>query len=125
MLGPDKAGKRRHIEHLKTHPLLGNIFETFIVSECYKRFYNLGETPPLYFWRDQSQKEIDLLIYNGKTGFPIEIKLSQTYHPDFQKIIDRWLHLDQNPASKGMVTYCGDHAMGLRDPISTIPWYML
>lgn len=66
----------RTVEHLKSHPLLGSIFETFIVGECFKRFYNLGETPQLYFWRDQSGNEIDLLIYNGREGFPLEIKLS-------------------------------------------------
>lgn len=115
----------RNIEQLKTHPLLGQIFETFIVSECHKRFYNLGETPSLYFWRDQSLKEIDLLVYDGRSGFPIEIKLSQTYHPDFQKIIDQWLHLDKNPASKGTVVYCGHHAIGLKSSISAIPWYMI
>lgn len=115
----------RNIEQLKTHPLLGQIFETFIVSECYKRFYNLGETPSLFFWRDQSQKEIDLLIYDGRVGFPIEIKLSQTYHPDFQKTIEQWLHLNENPASKGAVIYCGEHAHELKDSIAAIPWYML
>lgn len=115
----------RNIDHLKTHPLLGYIFETFMVSECYKRFYNLGETPPLYFWRDQTQKEIDLLIYDGKSGFPIEIKLSQTYHSDFQKVIEQWFRLDENPASKGMVIYCGDQTIGTKSPITAVPWYMI
>lgn len=75
----------RSIDQLKTHPLLGNIFETFIISEGFKRFYNLGESPPLYFWRDQSQNEIDLLIHYGTNSFPIEIKMSQTFHPDLKK----------------------------------------
>lgn len=115
----------RNIEHLKTHPLLGNIFETFLVSECYKRFYNIGETPPLYFWRDQSQNEIDLLVYNGQSGFPIEMKMSQTFHPDFKKIIQQWLNLEKNPAKEGLVIYCGEHVLNTKDPIPTIPWYML
>jgi predicted AAA+ superfamily ATPase len=115
----------RNVEHLKAHPLLGSIFETFMISECYKRFYNLGETPPLYFWRDQTQNEIDLLIHRGQVGFPIEIKISQSFHPDFSKVIKYWLKLDQNRASKGLVIYCGEHITDGTGAAPAIPWYML
>lgn len=115
----------RNTEHLKSHPLFGSIFETFIVSECFKRFHNLGETPPLYFWRDQSGNEIDLLIYNGKTGFPIEMKLSQSFQTDFKKPIEKWLELKNNPAKKGMIVYCGDHLLQSATPLPIIPWYFL
>lgn len=113
----------RSVDQLKTHPLLGNIFETFIVGECFKRFYNLGEKPPLYFWRDQSQNEIDLLIHYGTYGFPIEIKLSQTFHPDFKKTLLQWIHLDNNPAKEAMIIYCGDKVQS--DEIQATPWYQL
>lgn len=113
------------IEHLKSHPLLGSIFETFIVSECFKRFFNLGENPQLYFWRDQTGNEIDLLIYNGREGFPMEIKLSQTFNSDFTKSIERWLQLDKNPALSGEIIYCGEHSVQIHKPISAIPWYVL
>lgn len=113
------------VDHLKTHPLIGWIFETFIVSECFKRFSNLGVSPPLYFWRDQSSNEIDLLIYNGRYGFPIEIKLSQSFHPDYSKVINRWLNLDKNPAKKGLVIYCSEHPAQIDANIPSIPWFML
>src|SRR5262249_39077407 len=29
----------RNEEHLKAHPALGSIFENFMISECFKRFY--------------------------------------------------------------------------------------
>ncbi len=114
----------RTIDHLKSHPLIGSIFETFIVSECFKRFYNLGETPPLYFWRDQSQTEIDLLIYDGRKGFPIEIKLSMSFHSDFMKSIEKWQKLDKNPSDEGQIIYCGPELYTTR-PLKAVPWYML
>ncbi|MBA2368989.1 MAG: ATP-binding protein [Candidatus Protochlamydia sp.] len=115
----------RTIEQLKTHPQLGSIFETFIVSECFKRFYNLGEIPPLYFWRDQSGNEIDLLIYDGQKGYPIEIKLSQTFHSDFNKTINKWLELKNNIAREGSIIYCGEHAAQTSTSIPAIPWSVL
>lgn len=115
----------RSIDHLKAHPLQGSIFETFIVSECFKRFYNISEQPPLYFWRDQSGNEIDLLIYDGLKGYPIEIKLSQTANSDFKGSIQKWLELKNNRADKGLVIYCGEHAVGTTTPVPMLPWYLL
>ncbi|MDB6081038.1 MAG: hypothetical protein JWO53_310 [Chlamydiia bacterium] len=115
----------RSVEHLKTHPLLGSIFENFIISECFKRFCNFGEKPPLYFWRDQSASEIDLLIYNGKVGFPVEIKLSQSSHSDFKKSIEQWLSLKGNTAEQGLVVYCGEHSIHTHTAVPAIPWYVL
>ena len=115
----------RTVDHLKNHPLLGSIFENFMISECFKRFYNLGETPPLYFWRDQSGNEVDLLIHEGLSSFPIEIKLSQSYQSDFKKGIERWIALKGNPAQSGSVIYCGEHAIQTQTPVSTVPWYVL
>lgn len=113
----------RSIEQLQTHPLLGFIFETFIIGECFKRFYNLGENPPLYFWRDQAKNEMDLLIHTGRKGYPVEIKLSQTYAPDFKKTIQKWFKLDDNPANEGCVIYCGEQAVDTETPVPTVPWY--
>lgn len=54
----------------------GQFLETFIVSEIIKSFYNSGIEPPIYFYRDTNQKEIDLLIEYHRTLYPIEIKSS-------------------------------------------------
>ncbi|MBS0621499.1 MAG: ATP-binding protein [Verrucomicrobia bacterium] len=114
----------RTIDHLKTHPLIGSIFETFMISECYKRFCNLGEKPPLYFWRDQSQKEVDLLIYDGRQGWPVEIKFSQSFHADYAKSIEYWMGLTGNTTKQGVVIYCGD-PVNLTKSIPALPWYTL
>jgi hypothetical protein len=52
----------------------GQFFETFVVSEIIKSFYNQGKEPPIYYYRDTSQKEIDLLIEDQRTLYPVEIK---------------------------------------------------
>lgn len=54
----------------------GQFFETFVVSEIIKSFYNNGLEPPLYFYRDTNQKEIDLLIEYDRTLYPVEIKIT-------------------------------------------------
>lgn len=58
----------------------GQFFETFVVNEIIKSFYNNGKEPPIYFYRDTNQKEIDLIIEHGQNIYPIEIKT--TGNPD-------------------------------------------
>jgi hypothetical protein len=60
---------------LKSGAMAGAFFETFIVSEVIKSYSNNGILDlPLYFYRDRDGYEIDLLIEDGGTLYPIEIK---------------------------------------------------
>ncbi len=60
------------------------IFETYVVSEIIKSYYNAGKQPNLYFFRDTNGVEIDLLIYLNGTLYPIEIK--KTSFPNIKDI---------------------------------------
>ena len=59
---------------LENSSMSGEFFETWVVSEIYKSYLNAGMKPTLYFYRDNNQKEIDLIIYQNGTVYPIEIK---------------------------------------------------
>jgi len=60
----------------------GAFFETFVVSEILKGYANNGVLdPPLYFYRDKEQNEIDLLILRDQTLHPIEIKKTADPRP--------------------------------------------
>jgi predicted AAA+ superfamily ATPase len=61
-------------EVLERSAMDGAFFETWVVSEIYKSYINNGERPPLYFYRDQNKKEIDLIVHQNNTVNPIEIK---------------------------------------------------
>ena len=61
---------------LENSSMSGEYFETWVVSEIIKSYYNAGKRPPLYYYRDTNKKEIDLIIYRDGTVYPIEIKKS-------------------------------------------------
>lgn len=61
-------------------PLVGAMFENLVVMECFKFLANRGEIPKMYFFRDNNDHEIDLLIPQGKALKAIEIKSASTYH---------------------------------------------
>ena len=105
---------------LEYHPLYGNIFETLVVSEFIKHFYNRGSTSGLYFWRDNTGHEIDLLIEKGEELFPVEIKSGQTINNEFLKPVQFWKKL--SGARGGVVVYGGDRSQHRSDGIDIIPW---
>ncbi|HAN09636.1 MAG TPA: ATPase [Clostridiales bacterium] len=63
-------------ETLEAGAMSGAIFETWVVSEIIKSYYNEGKRPPLYYYRDKDMKEIDVIIYENGTVYPVEIKKS-------------------------------------------------
>ena len=60
---------------LKNGAMAGAFFESFVVSEIIKSYYNKGVLePPIYFYRDKDMNEIDLIIEDAGVLHPIEIK---------------------------------------------------
>ncbi len=73
---------------LRNHPLRGNLFENMVVNEAVKSRFNRGKQPNLYFFRDKSGKEVDLLYSVADCFYAYEIKSAQTFHTDFAKGLD-------------------------------------
>lgn len=62
-------------ETLRVSAQAGAFFENFVISEILKSYYNAGILEPsLYFYRDKEQNEIDLLIHENGTLYPLEMK---------------------------------------------------
>jgi predicted AAA+ superfamily ATPase len=109
-------------KNLATHPLLGGIFETFIIGEIMKWYTHQGKEAPLYFWRDRSVNEIDLVIDRGERLYPVEIKASQTISAGLFKNLKTWLALKGNKQTSGALVY-GGNDFQTRENIQIIPWY--
>lgn len=68
---------------LSTHPLRGTIFENLVVLEFFKNRYNKSKLPNLYFYRDKSQHEVDLIEEKGAKLFAYEIKSAKAFTKGF------------------------------------------
>lgn len=111
---------------LKNGAMAGAFFESFVVSEVLKSYYNRGILDaPLYFYRDKDQKEIDLLIEDNDTLYPLEIKK----HVDpSQKDIAHFDVLDKLSSVKrgpGGVICLYDRCVSLRGEDKVIPVSLL
>ncbi len=104
-------------EQVASHPLVGSLFETFVVTELMKQRLNRVRDPRLYYWRDNAGHEVDLLYESADTVVPIEIKLGATIQRESWKGIDYYRSLNQK-AAPGIVVYGGneqqERSSGLR-----------
>ena len=69
-------------EQLATHYLRGAIFENWVISEIIKEHVNAGRRPDLYFWRDNTGNELDLLYERSGRRQVVEIKAGATLGTD-------------------------------------------
>ena len=109
-------------EALKNGAIAGAFFENFVFSEIVKSYYNRGiAKPPLYFYRDKDKNEINLIIEDGGTLYPIEIKK----HADpRRKDISSFQKLDGIPGVKrgnGGVVCLYDKLISLSETDKVIP----
>ena len=61
-------------ETLERGAMSGAFFESWVFSEIYKSYINTGKEAPLYYYRNKEKHEIDLLIFENGTLYPVEIK---------------------------------------------------
>ncbi|MBR2912028.1 MAG: ATP-binding protein [Lentisphaeria bacterium] len=88
-------------------PLIGNLFENMVIVEALKSRLNAGNTPDMYFFRDQRGFEIDMLIAANRKLYPYEIKSARTWSTDFANNLKSFVGRDSK-IEPGTVIYAGD-----------------
>jgi hypothetical protein len=110
--------KRDEIDY---HFLKGNIFETFVVNEFIKYNFNYGEKLELYYWRDNHQKEMDLIVDFGTKHYGIEIKSSGTVQEKYFDTLKYWAKLSGDKLSSLFLIYGGNDNT-VRNKINVVSW---
>jgi predicted AAA+ superfamily ATPase len=94
-------------EDLASHPNKGNIFESFIISDILKNYYNKGIDPRVYFWRDKTEHEVDCILEEKQKLVPIEIKAGRTFNQRFLDGLNYWNTLAKDKSKQGFVVFAG------------------
>ena len=71
-----------------TGAMSGAYLEAFIINEIIKSYVNNGKEAEIYFFRDSNGVEIDLMIYENGTLYPLEIKSTSNPTPNMIKAFD-------------------------------------
>ncbi|MFC1672093.1 ATP-binding protein [Planctomycetota bacterium] len=108
---------------LDVHPQRGALFETAVVSELMKARLNKGLRSNLYFWRDRSGHEVDMVIESGGSLIPVEIKSGQTVVEDSLAGLRYWSALAGTASASAFMIYGGDTNRTQQD-IQVLSWKM-
>ncbi|MDX2245609.1 MAG: ATP-binding protein [Bacteroidia bacterium] len=107
---------------LERHHYMGNIVENAIIVELYKKRTNAGKRPKFWFWQDQKNNEIDLLVEEDGVLKAIEIKSSQTYNSRLTSGLKLWHKLSGNPPENQFLVYAGEQE-GELEHGRLLPWH--
>ncbi len=87
---------------LEAGAMSGAILETYVFSEILKTYWHNAKSAPIYFYRDKDKNEIDFIIEQNQTLYPIEVK--KTMMPTFNAIKNfDVLKKFQKPVANGIV----------------------
>lgn len=111
-------------EHLNLHPIRGSLFENFIINEYLKHRFNQGLGTNSYFWRDNTGNEIDLILDEGTSLIPIEIKSAETIHSDFFETLKKWPNWVGTFAGNPKLIYAGQETF-VQSGVQVTSWKRL
>jgi len=107
-------------ETLEVGAMSGAILETYVISEIIKSYWHNGKQESLYFYRDKDKKEIDLIIKQGDTLYPIEIKKTASPNKNMIKNFSLLEKLGMN-ISKGAIICLIDKHIPISVDVDAVP----
>lgn len=113
----------RSPEQLRSHPLRGPLFESWVVSEVRKHRTNLGDPKGLSFYRDRDGAEADLVVEHADRLTLVEAKAAATPSPSLfagTRRVRGHLETDERPCEV-LVAYAGEDAQTRSDG-ELVPW---
>ena len=107
-------------ETLEAGAMSEAILETWIVAELLKSYWHNGRRAPFYFYRDKDQKEIDLIIVQDGTVYPLEFKKTASPSKDDVRHF-RVLDKLNMPIGSGGVICLSEQSLPLTQTTRSIP----
>jgi predicted AAA+ superfamily ATPase len=102
------------------HYTRSGLFESLVISDIAKSYYNHALIPRLYFWQAVKGHEIDCIIDEGLKLIPIEIKSGQTIQSSFFDNLAKWKEL--SAAEENAYLVYGGNENQVRTGATVVSW---
>lgn len=111
----------RDPDQLRSHPLPGALFESWVAGEILKALFHRGRQPDLKHYRESRGIDIDLVVQQGNTLHLIGCKSGATTHHSFFEPLSSMRDLlgEFSQESLAALVYGGKESQARR----TIPIY--
>lgn len=106
--------------HLQNHPLRGALFENMVMADILKSRLHTGFTNELFYWREKSGYEVDLLLERPSSLIAIEIKSGKTITADYFKNLEYFKKL--SGCENSFLLYSGDDQLTRSTGTKVLNW---
>lgn len=97
------------VEQMDVHPLRGNLFENMVINDILKHGANHGQEERLFFYRDKSQREVDIVRAMPDNSIEAyEVKAGMTFNTEYFKHLQYLKSLFGDQLKRTMVLYDGE-----------------
>lgn len=102
----------------------GHLFEHWVGLEIIKYIRSHKKSSSLHFWQDPEVAEVDWVIQNNTSFFPIEVKIKEIIQEKDCKHLN--VFLKEYPCPKGgFLIFTGLRVQKISDQITAYPWNQL
>ena len=108
-------------EQIAIHAAKGALFENLIVGELLKERFNAGENDNLFYWRDKTGNEVDVIAENEGKLTAIELKAGETISSDYFKGLE-YLSKVSSVVIEKMIVYGGNQTQNRSNGILIKTW---
>lgn len=102
--------------------LSGQFFETAVLGELVRNFYNQGKIPRVYWWRTSYGEEVDFVIEYGGKIIPVEVKLSANVNREMIKGLISFSKLFIDKTDKALLVDLSGSELFLDKKIISVPF---
>lgn len=113
--------KIQHAEQLTSDPLKGAIFENMVIADYVKQMHHRSDLSDIWFWRDSSGNEVDLIIDQGLEKTIVEIKATQTIMSNLLDGLGKYEAISDEKITKKILVYGGNQVQS-RTMADVVPW---
>lgn len=113
--------KLDNVEQIQLSDFKGALFENMMIAEYVKRMNHCNQLNDIWFWRDVSGNEVDLIIQAGQTQEAVEFKATQTIMPNLFKGLNHYEQISEKTNLNKYLVYGGKESQK-RTAATIVSW---
>ncbi len=113
--------KLDNVEQIQLSDFKGALFENMMIAEYVKRMHHCNQLNDIWFWRDVSGNEVDLIIQAGQTQEAVEFKATQTIMPNLLKGLNHYEKISEKTNLNKYLVYGGKESQK-RTAATIVSW---
>lgn len=109
---------------LEAGAMNGAFLETHVFVELLKSYWHNGKYPNVYFYRDADRKEIDFVVEQNMTLYPVEVKKTASPDANAVRVFDRLRQFKKNVGAGAVLCLRQGHIPLSKDAMAVNVGYL-